>query len=126
MVPAEEAFEGTFPFKPRFTEAPGFGMHYVDEGEGEPVLLIHGEPTWSYLYRHFIPPLAQHHRVIAPDHMGFGKSETPADREYTLEQHCRNLGALIEELDLRDLTLVVQDWGAAPSAPSRPLATPTG
>jgi haloalkane dehalogenase len=111
MIPADETFDGTFPFVARFSDARGFRMHYVDEGVGEPILLIHGEPTWSYLYRNFIPHLSRHHRVIAPDHMGFGKSETPADREYTLDEHSRNLGALIEELDLRDLTLVVQDWG---------------
>jgi len=86
-------------------------MHYVDEGSGEPVILIHGEPTWAYLYRNFIPPLSRHFRVIAPDHMGFGKSETPSDADYTLDRHARNLGALIEELDLRDITLVMQDWG---------------
>lgn len=86
-------------------------MHYVDEGAGNPIILIHGEPTWAYLYRHFIPPLARHFRVIVPDHMGFGKSETPLDAEYTLERHARNLGLLIEELDLRNITLVMQDWG---------------
>jgi haloalkane dehalogenase len=86
-------------------------MHYVDEGSGEPIVLIHGEPTWSYLYRKFIPPLAQNFRVIAADHMGFGKSESPFDADYTLDRHARNLGALIEELDLRDITLVMQDWG---------------
>ncbi len=111
MVPAQETFDGTYPFAPHFTEAPGFRMHYVDEGEGEPILLLHGEPTWSYLYREFIPPLSLRNRVIAPDHMGFGKSQTPAAAEYTLESHSRNLSALVEELDLRDLTLVVQDWG---------------
>ncbi len=111
MVPAGETFDGTFPFEPHFSSAAGFRMHYVDEGEGEPILLLHGEPTWSYLYRKFIPPLSRHHRVIAPDHMGFGKSETPDGREYTLEAHCSNLRALVEELDLRDVTLVVQDWG---------------
>lgn len=86
-------------------------MHYVDEGTGEPVILLHGEPTWSYLYRHFIPRLSRQFRVIAPDHMGFGKSETPKDAEYTLGRHAANLSALIEELDLRDITLVMQDWG---------------
>lgn len=111
MVPEDETFDGTFPFAPHFTEAPGFRMHYVDEGEGDPILLLHGEPTWSYLYRNFVPPLARSHRVIAPDHMGFGKSETPADRPYTLQAHADNLSALVEELDLRDLTLVMQDWG---------------
>jgi len=111
MIPADETFDGTFPFTPHFSEAPGFRMHYVDEGAGEPIVLLHGEPTWGYLYRHFIPPLAEDHRVVVPDHMGFGKSETPQDREYTAKTHVENLAALIEELDLRDITLVIQDWG---------------
>jgi cis-3-alkyl-4-acyloxetan-2-one decarboxylase len=111
MIPADETFDGTFPFKPHFTHAPGFRMHYVDEGEGDPIVCLHGEPTWAYLYRNFIPPLSKRHRVIVPDHMGFGKSETPADREYTLATHVENLEALLLELDLRDVTLVLQDWG---------------
>ena len=78
-IPAGETFEGTYPFAAHFTQAPGFRMHYVDEGSGDPIILIHGEPTWSYLYRNFIPPLARRFRVIAPDNMGFGKSESPAD-----------------------------------------------
>ena len=86
-------------------------MHYVDEGDGEPIILIHGEPTWSYLYRNFIPPLSRHFRVIAPDNMGFGKSESPAGVDYTLGRHADNLAALIEELDLKGITLVMQDWG---------------
>jgi haloalkane dehalogenase len=110
-IPAGETFDGTFPFEPHFTSAPGFRMHYVDEGSGQPIVLIHGEPTWSYLYRNFIPTLSRNFRVIAPDNMGFGKSETPADADYTLARHARNLGSLIEELDLNDVTLVMQDWG---------------
>ena len=110
-IPADETFDGTFPFAPHFTTAPGFRMHYVDEASGEPIILIHGEPTWSYIYRSFIPPLARHFRVIAPDHMGFGKSESPPNADYTMDRHARNLGLLIEELDLRDITLVMQDWG---------------
>lgn len=110
-IQAEETFDGTFPFAPHFTAAPGFRMHYVDEGSGEPIILLHGEPTWAYLYRNFIPELSRHFRVVVPDHMGFGKSETPPDADYTLERHARNLGTLIEELDLRDITLVMQDWG---------------
>jgi pimeloyl-ACP methyl ester carboxylesterase len=108
---AGEAFDGTFPFAPHFSMAAGFRMHYVDEGSGEPIILIHGEPTWSYLYRNFIPALAKQFRVIAPDHMGFGKSETPPTAAYTLDRHARNLESLIEELDLREITLVMQDWG---------------
>lgn len=111
MIPADETFDGTWPFAPRFTGAAGFQQHYVDEGTGRPVLLLHGQPTWGYIFRHFIPPLATTHRVIVPDHMGFGKSQTPPDREYTLRTHVANLAALIEGLDLRDITLVMQDWG---------------
>jgi cis-3-alkyl-4-acyloxetan-2-one decarboxylase len=111
MIPAHETFDGTFPFKPHFSNAPGFRMHYVDEGAGAPLVCLHGEPTWSYLYRKFIPPLSKDFRVIAPDHMGLGKSETPPDREYTLRTHVENLAALVAELDLRDITFVLQDWG---------------
>ncbi len=111
MIPADETFDGTFPFAPHFCDAPGFRMHYVDEGAGEVIICLHGEPTWGYLYRNFIPPLAKTHRVLVPDHMGFGKSETPQDREYTLQTHVENLAALIDALDLSDLTLVAQDWG---------------
>jgi cis-3-alkyl-4-acyloxetan-2-one decarboxylase len=111
MIAPEETFSGTFPFEPHFSRAPGFRMHYVDEGEGEPIVCLHGEPTWGYIYRKFVPPLSKHHRVVVPDHMGFGKSETPATREYTLSTHVDNLEALLLELDLRDITLVMQDWG---------------
>lgn len=111
MIPAEETFGGTWPFRPNFSDAAGFRMHYVDEGGGEPIVCLHGEPTWGYLYRNFIPALSRSHRVVVPDHMGFGKSETPQDRTYTLETHVENLIALVEELDLRDITLVLQDWG---------------
>jgi pimeloyl-ACP methyl ester carboxylesterase len=113
MIPANETFGGSFPFDPHFSAAPGFRMHYVDEGNGEPVVCLHGEPTWGYLYRRFIPLLAHTHRVVVPDHMGFGKSETPQDREYTLRTHVENLEALIGELDLHDITFVLQDWGGA-------------
>lgn len=111
MIPAEETFDGTFPFAPHFSDAPGFRMHYVDEGAGDPIVCLHGEPTWGYLYRNFIPPLSAGHRVVVPDHMGFGKSQTPQDREYTLRTHVENLIALFDELELTDITLVGQDWG---------------
>jgi haloalkane dehalogenase len=111
MIAADETFDGTWPFAPHFTDAAGFRMHYADEGEGSPIICLHGEPTWGYLYRNFIPPLAKTHRVVVPDHMGFGKSETPQDREYTLKSHTENLAALIDDLGLRDITFVAQDWG---------------
>jgi cis-3-alkyl-4-acyloxetan-2-one decarboxylase len=111
MVPADETFEGTFPFAPHFSEAAGFRMHYVDEGAGEVVVCLHGEPTWSYLYRRMIPGLAAKYRVVVPDHMGFGKSETPQDRTYTLQTHVENLAALLDDLALQGVTFVAQDWG---------------
>jgi haloalkane dehalogenase len=106
-----ETFDGTFPFKPHFRQINGFQMHYVDEGRGEPIVCVHGEPTWGYLYRRFIPPLAQSHRVVVPDHMGFGKSDTPQDKPYTLAQHVDNFTKLLLGLDLKDITLIFQDWG---------------
>lgn len=111
MIDANETFDGTFPFAPHFSTAPGFRMHYVDEGAGEPIVCLHGEPTWGYLYRNFISPLARTHRVVVPDHMGFGKSETPQDREYTARTHVENLAKLFDDLQLSDITLVGQDWG---------------
>jgi len=106
-----ETFDGTFPFKPHFKTINGFRMHYVDEGKGEPIVCLHGEPTWGYLYRNFVPPLSETNRVIVPDHMGFGKSDVPQDKPYTLAQHVDNLTKLLLELDLDDITLVGQDWG---------------
>jgi pimeloyl-ACP methyl ester carboxylesterase len=111
MIPVGETFDGTWPYAPHFCDAPGFRMHYVDEGKGEPIVCLHGEPTWGHLYRRFIPPLSQTHRILVADHMGFGKSETPRDRAYTLKTHVENLTSLIEALDLRDITFVAQDWG---------------
>ncbi|MBD2105191.1 alpha/beta fold hydrolase [Leptolyngbya sp. FACHB-261] len=111
MISSHETFNGTFPFTPRFSTAPGFQMHYVDEGTGTPILCLHGEPTWGYLFREVIPVLAQQHRVVVPDHMGFGKSETPQNREYTLKAHIDNLETLVVDLDLRDITLVMHDFG---------------
>tara|TARA_B100000700_G_C15028598_1_gene849451 strand:- start:1040 stop:1960 length:921 start_codon:yes stop_codon:yes gene_type:complete len=113
LVPLDETYDGTFPFVPHTFSGHGFLQHYVDEGprDAEPIVLLHGEPTWGYLYRHMIAPLAEQYRVVVPDHMGFGKSETPQDREYTLQGHTENLIALTEHLDLRDITFFGQDWG---------------
>ena len=115
MIQANETFDGTWPYQAKFSSAAGFRQHYVDEGSGRPIVLLHGQPTWGYIYRRFIPPLASTHRVVVPDHMGFGKSETPQDRVYTLSTHVANLTALIESLDLRDITLVMQDRAIPPA-----------
>ena len=113
MIKASETFEGTWPFLPNFFDGNGFLMHYVDEGprQANPIILLHGEPTWGYLYRKFIPELSKSYRVVVPDMMGFGKSETPQDKEYTLKTHVENLSRLIDHLKLTNITFVGQDWG---------------
>jgi haloalkane dehalogenase len=101
-----------FPFEPRYVEQDGLRMHYVDEGAGDPVVLLHGEPTWSYLYRKIVPAVAGVARAVAPDYFGFGRSDKPVDREwYSYDRHYASIERFVEELDLRGLTLVVQDWG---------------
>jgi haloalkane dehalogenase len=110
----DERFEGLpgWPFAPRYLEQDGLRMHYVDEGDGDPVLLLHGEPTWGYLYRKLIPPLARVARVVAPDYFGFGRSDKPTEQGwYSYDAHFASLARLVEELDLRRATVVVQDWG---------------
>lgn len=86
-------------------------MSYVDEGEGPPVLLVHGTPTWSFLYRSLIRDLSRDHRVVAPDHLGFGLSEKPREAAYRPADHARRLDALVERLELDRVTLVVHDFG---------------
>ncbi|MBD3367169.1 MAG: alpha/beta fold hydrolase [Candidatus Eisenbacteria bacterium] len=86
-------------------------MHYVDEGRGPPILMVHGNPTWSFLYRHLIRRLAPNHRCVAPDHIGFGLSDKPVGWSYRPEEHARNLARFIEALELARFTIVVQDWG---------------
>lgn len=113
MIDAKETFNGSWPFKPNFFKGNGFSQHFVDEGprDASPIIMLHGEPTWGYIYRKFIPALSKENRIIVPDHMGFGKSETPQDKEYTLKTHVENLSNLIEFLDLKNITFVGQDWG---------------
>ena len=121
MIDENETFSGTWPYRPNFFEGRGFRHHYIDErGHGatdelhesaECFVCLHGEPTWGYIWRRFVPRLTELGRVIVPDHMGFGKSETPQDRNYSAEEHCDNLDALLLSLDLEEITLVMQDWG---------------
>ncbi|MFZ5478531.1 MAG: alpha/beta fold hydrolase [Myxococcota bacterium] len=88
-------------------------QHYVDEGEGSPVLCVHGNPTWSFMWREVVLALRGSHRVVAPDHVGCGLSEKPPGWTYRLRDHIDNLERLVLHLDLRDVTLVVHDWGGA-------------
>jgi haloalkane dehalogenase len=110
----EEHFAGIadFLYEPRYVDQDGLRMHYVDEGEGDPVLCLHGEPTWSYLYRKMIPGLSRVARVVAPDYFGFGRSDKPTARDwYSFDRHYSSILGLVERLDLDRLTVVVQDWG---------------
>lgn len=86
-------------------------LHYVDEGKGRPLLMVHGNPSWSFLYRNLILSLSKDYRCIAIDHMGCGLSDKPQDYSYTLAQHIQNLKSLIEHLDLQEFDLVIHDWG---------------
>jgi pimeloyl-ACP methyl ester carboxylesterase len=108
-------FGGTFPYEPRFLDAGEIRLHYVDEGppDAPPLLFVHGNPTWSYLWRRPISELsARGHRCVAFDHMGFGRSDKPPQLSaYSLERHIENAIALIDALDLSDVTLVGHDWG---------------
>jgi haloalkane dehalogenase len=111
----EERFEQLpgYDFEPHYAEIDRLRLHYVDEGAGEPIVLFHGEPTWAYLYRKMIPPLAAAgHRVIAPDYPGFGRSDKPVERSwYTYDRHVEHMSDLLAGLDLSGATVVVQDWG---------------
>lgn len=113
----DERFENLpdYPFEPNYVEVEGLRMHYVDEGknEDETVLMLHGEPSWSFLYRKMIRIVSEAgYRVVAPDLVGFGKSDKPAEKgDYTFQRHVNWMTAFMEELDLKNITLVCQDWG---------------
>lgn len=113
----EERFRNLpgYSFAPHYLDVDGMRVHYVDEGPrtAAPVLLLHGEPSWSYLYRKMIPVItAAGHRAVAPDLIGFGRSDKPLQREdYTYQRHVDWMRAVLEQLDLRNITLVCQDWG---------------
>lgn len=100
-----------YEFEPRYFELPDGRMHYVDEGSGPPVVLVHGTPTWSFLYRRLIDTLSETHRVIAPDHLGFGRSDKPPEADYRPEAQARNLMALLERLQVDDIVFGVHDFG---------------
>jgi haloalkane dehalogenase len=111
----EEALEGLpdFPFESSYAEIDGLRLAYLDEGEGETVVFFHGEPTWSFLWRKVLPPVRDAGcRCIAPDYAGFGRSDKPTDLDwYTYDRHVELMAKLLEELDVRDATAVVHDWG---------------
>ena len=111
----DERFERLpgYSFEPNYTEVDGLRMHYVDEGEGDPVVCFHGEPTWAYLYRKMLPLLVDAgHRVVCPDLVGFGRSDKPTERGYyTYDRHLAQVSGVLDGLGLERATVVVQDWG---------------
>lgn len=102
-----------YPFEPHFFKVKDYNYHYVDEGSGNPVVMVHGNPTWSFFYRRLILELSKTHRVIASDHLGCGLSDKPQDFDYRLETHIDNLESLLLALDLENITLILHDWGGA-------------
>jgi haloalkane dehalogenase len=111
----DERFENLpgYTFEPHYSQLDGLRLHHLDEGGGDPIVCFHGEPTWSYLYRKMIPPLVTGgYRVVCPDYAGFGRSDKPTEREwYTYDRHVELMSMVLENLDLRGVTVVVQDWG---------------
>lgn len=111
--PSRAGFEQEYPFASRFLDFDGLQYHYIDEGSGPTLLMVHGNPTWSFAWRQLVRDLSTQYRVIAVDHMGCGFSSKPADYEYTLAMHIRNLQRFVETLELQDITLFAHDWGGA-------------
>jgi len=111
----DPTFGGTWPYEPRWFETDAGRIHYIDEGDraGRPIVMVHGNPTWGYLYRNFVDPMvAAGHRVIVPDHLGFGLSEKPSNPDVLhVPDHAARLDALLESLDLQGAVVVCQDWG---------------
>lgn len=100
-----------YPFPSSFFDTGKGRIHYVDVGDGPPIVMTHGNPSWSFLYRHIIKELSKTHRCIAIDNLGFGLSDKPVDVDYTIDLHARNAERLVEHLGLTDVTLMVHDWG---------------
>lgn len=112
-MPATPSWQNLYPFDSHEIRIDGLRYHYLDEGQGEPLLLVHGNPTWSFYWRNLIQALRGRYRLIVPDHIGCGLSDKPAQYEYRLARHIDNLRRLIAELSLEQITLLAHDWGGA-------------
>lgn len=108
-----EAIRSLYPFQSHWLDVPAGKMHYLDEGQGTPVLMVHGNPTWSFFYRNLVIGLRDEFRCIVPDHIGCGLSDKPQDFTYRLQDHIDHLITLVESLKLEKFHLVVHDWGGA-------------
>lgn len=107
------SWKSQYPYQSHFLNINGNKLHYIDEGQGDAVIMLHGNPTWSFFYRNVVNELKVNHRCIVPDHIGCGLSDKPQDYDYTLENHIQNILTLIEELKLESFSLIVHDWGGA-------------
>jgi len=105
------AIKDLYPFASHYFPIKNHRYHYLDEGKGEPIVMLHGNPSWSFLFRNLIKEFRQTHRVIAPDHLGCGLSDKPGDFPYRLETHIDNLEAMLLALGLKNITLLLHDWG---------------
>ncbi|HID22094.1 MAG TPA: alpha/beta fold hydrolase [Planctomycetaceae bacterium] len=111
--PDRSGFQDEYPFRSHFLPIDGHRYHYVDEGDGPPLLMVHGNPTWSFAWRNLIRRLGQGYRVLAVDHLGMGFSDKPQVYSYDLAHHIANLQTFLEQLDLTRVTLIAHDWGGA-------------
>lgn len=108
-----ESWRSLYPFASHYVTRGGVRQHYLDEGSGAPLVMVHGNPTWSFYWRDLVLALRDRYRTVVPDHVGCGLSDKPQQYPYTLAQHTENLVALVDELDLRGATLLAHDWGGA-------------
>ncbi|MDA0691201.1 MAG: alpha/beta fold hydrolase [Nitrospinae bacterium] len=113
MVIRFQQFEELYPFQARSLNLGALRYNYLDEGQGEVLLMLHGNPTWSFYYRNLVLGLRDKYRCVVPDHIGCGFSEKPFKYNYTLSQHIENLETLVDSLQLKNITLVLHDWGGA-------------
>ena len=111
MVAEITALRKLYPFKSHFFSHKDCSFHYIDEGEGEPIVMVHGNPSWSFLFRNIVRPLRKKYRMVAMDHLGFGLSDKPRNFPYRLETHIDNFEAFMLSMKLENVTLLVHDWG---------------
>ena len=111
MVTDWNILRGIYPFASHYFNLKPHRYHYLDEGDGETLLFLHGNPTWSFYYRTLIQGLKDSYRCVAPDHIGCGLSGKPQNYSYTLETHIDNLERFVDALELKNITLIMHDWG---------------
>ena len=109
----QDSFSAEYPYTPRYCQINGHSMAYLDEGEGPVVVMLHGNPSWSYLYRNMVRALRNRYRCIVPDHLGCGFSDKPQEYPYRLANHIHNLESLLERIGVDRCTLIIHDWGGA-------------